>query len=158
VVAVTTNSEVNALATHLAHDAFGVERTFPALGHPSRGAGPRLLERVGGGRIAFGRPVDVRAWESSLEEGTAIFVTYRVPTGGPTRASQLPEGVVAVARVQGDSAEVVTADLSWRAGDELVLLSRLPENATATIVESAVAQRHDTRSNGAGAPPRAPHG
>jgi hypothetical protein len=150
VVAVTTNSEVNALATHLAHDAFGVERTFPALGHPSRGAGPRLLERVGG-RIAFGRPIDVRAWEASLEEGTAIFVTYRVPAGGPLRASQLPDGVVPVARVQGDSAEVVTAELSWRAGDELVLLSRLPENATATALDSAARARPDVRSNGAGA-------
>jgi hypothetical protein len=115
VVAVTTNSEVNAFAAHLAHDAFGVERTFPALGHPSRGAGPRLLERVGG-HIAFGRPVDVRSWESSLEEGTATFVTYRVPAGGPTRASQLPESVVPVARVHGASVEVVTADLTWRAG------------------------------------------
>jgi NhaP-type Na+/H+ or K+/H+ antiporter len=149
VVAVTTNSEVNALATHLAHDAFGVERTFPALGHPSRGAGPRLLERVGG-RIAFGGPIDVRAWEASLEEGTAIFVSYRVPVGGPLRASQLPDGVVPVARVQGASAEVVTAELSWRAGDELVLLSRLPENATATVLESATAVRSDTRSNGTG--------
>lgn len=143
VVAVTTNSEVNALATHLAHDAFGVERTFPALGHPSRGAGPRLLERVGG-RIAFGRPIDVRAWESSLAEGTAALVRYRVPPGGPTRTSQLPESVVPVARVQGDLVEVVTADLSWRAGDELILLSRLPEEVTASVLDAAAARRPGT--------------
>jgi NhaP-type Na+/H+ or K+/H+ antiporter len=155
VVAVTTNSEVNALATHLAHDAFGVERTFPALGHPSRGAGPRLLERVGG-RIAFGRPLDVRAWEASLEEGTATFVTYRVPAGGPTRASQLPEGVVPIARVQGESAEIVTADLAWRVGDELVLLSRLPENATASVLDSAASAAGDPRANGTGGVRRAP--
>ena len=36
-VAATTNSEVNALAAHLAHDAFGVTRAYPVLGHPSRG-------------------------------------------------------------------------------------------------------------------------
>ncbi|MGZ8470119.1 MAG: cation:proton antiporter domain-containing protein [Gemmatirosa sp.] len=152
-VAVTTNSEVNALATHLAHDAFGVERTFPALGHPSRGAGPRLLERVGG-RIAFGRPIDVRAWEASLEEGTANFVTYRVPPGGPTRASELPEGTVPIARVHGELAEIVNADLTWRAGDELVLLSRLPESVTATVVETAARRRgagaNDARANGTG--------
>ena len=121
VVALTTNSEVNALATHLAHDAFGVERTFPALDHPSRGAGPRLLEQVGG-RVAFGRPIDVRAWDAALDEGTADFVTWRVPPGGPTRAAQLPESVVPLVRVQGDLTEVVSADLTWRAGDELVLL------------------------------------
>jgi voltage-gated potassium channel Kch len=136
VVAVTTNSEVNALVTHLAHDAFGVERTFPVLGHPSRGAGPRLLERVGG-RIAFGRPIDVRTWEASLGEGTADFVTYRARQGGATRASQLPESVVPVVRVQGDAVEVVTAGTTWRAGDELVLLSRMPESATAALLDAS---------------------
>ena len=136
VVAVTTNSEVNALAAHLAHDAFGVERALPALGHPSRGAGPRLLQRVGG-RIAFGRPLDVRAWDSSLEDGTATVGTYRVPAAGPTSASQLPDAVVPIARVEGPLVEVVTADLTWRAGDELVLLSRLPEGAPESAIDAA---------------------
>ena len=146
VVAVTTNSEVNAFATHLAHDAFGVERTFPALGHPSRGAGPRLLDRVGG-RIAFGRPVDVRAWEVALDEGSAAFVTYRVPAGGATSVNQLPEGVVPVARIHGESAEIVTSDLAWRAGDELVLLSRQSEDETATALDSAAAAAGGARSS-----------
>jgi NhaP-type Na+/H+ or K+/H+ antiporter len=140
VVALTTNSEENALATHLAHDAFGVERTFPALDHPSRGAGPRLLEQVGG-RVAFGRPIDVRAWDASLDEGTANFVTWRVPPGGPTRAAQLPDSVVPLVRVQGDLTEVVSADLTWRPGDELVLLSRLPENATAMMLDTLTGRR-----------------
>ena len=136
VVAVTTNSEVNALATHLAHDVFGVERTFPVLGHPSLGASPRLLEHVGG-RIAFGRPIDVREWESSLAEGTAQFVSYRVRPGDATLASQLPESVVPVVRVRGETAEVVNADLGWQAGDELVLLSRLPDELTAAVIDAA---------------------
>ncbi len=136
VVAVTTNSEVNAFAAHLAHDAFGVERTFPALGHPSRGASPRLLDRVGG-HLAFGRPMDVRAWEASLEDGTARFVRYRVPAGGPARADHLPDAVVPVARVREATAEVVTADLGWRAGDQLILLSRFPEDVTAAVVDRA---------------------
>jgi NhaP-type Na+/H+ or K+/H+ antiporter len=136
VVAVTTNSEVNALATHLAHDAFGVERALPALGHPSRGAGPRLLHRVGG-RVAFGRPVDVRAWESALEEGTAVLVTYRVSEGAPTRVADLPESVVPLARVERGTMEIVTPDLRWRAGDELLVLSRLPEEATALLLDRA---------------------
>lgn len=140
IVAVTTNSEVNALATHLAHDAFGIERAFPALAHPSRGAGPRLLDRVGG-LVAFGRPLDVRAWEASLEEGTATFVDWTVPAGGATRAGELPDAVVPVARLNGASAEVVHGDVAWRVGDRLVLLSRLPEEVTATALAAAAEAR-----------------
>jgi NhaP-type Na+/H+ or K+/H+ antiporter len=129
-VGVTTNSEVNALATHLAHDAFGVARAFPALGHPSRGAGPKLLERVGG-YIAFGRPLDVRAWETALERGEARFVSVTVPgTHGSRRAASLPESIVAIARVRGDSVEIVNAELRWEGGDELIVLSALPESET----------------------------
>jgi NhaP-type Na+/H+ or K+/H+ antiporter len=148
VVAVTTNSEVNALATHLAHDVFGVERTFPVLGHPSLGAGPRLLEHVGG-RIAFGRPIDVRAWESSLAEGTAQFVSYQVKPGGATRASQLPDAVVPLVRIHGESAEVVNADLTWQAGDELILLTRLPQGLTASMIDTATAAAATAGRDGA---------
>jgi voltage-gated potassium channel Kch len=140
VVAVTPNSEVNALATHLAHDACGVEHAYPVLAHASLGAGPELLHRVGG-RIAFGRAVDVRAWDVSLDEGTARFVRHTVPAdGGTTRPTDLPSEVVAVGRVRGGVAEVVTADATWRGGDELVQLSRLPESATARVMELAGAR------------------
>jgi hypothetical protein len=62
---------------------------------------------------------------------------------------------VPVARVQGESAEIVTADLAWRAGDELVLLSRLPEHATASALDAASAAGA-ARSNGAGGARRVP--
>jgi hypothetical protein len=140
-IGVTTNSEVNALAAHLAHDAFGVARAFPALGHPSRGAGPRLLERVGG-HIAFGRPLDVRAWETALERGEARFVSVRVERGSQRGPASLPESVVAIARVRGDSVEMVNAELRWQDGDELILLSGLSDadtRAALTVASSGAA-------------------
>ena len=44
----------------------------------------------------------------------------------------------------------MTADLTWRPGDELVLLSRLPDVATAAVVEAA-ADRHRAPAHGDGA-------
>jgi Trk K+ transport system NAD-binding subunit len=139
-VAVTTNAEVNAFASLLAHDAFGVARSYPALGDASRGAGPRLLERVGG-RIAFGRPIDVRAWDEALEHGEVSLVVYRVPPGASSRLSPagLPELFIAVARARADSIEVTNAEQRWRAGDEVIVLSLLSDVETvARLEESAI--------------------
>ena len=52
-VAVTTNSEVNALAAHLAHDAFGIARAYPALGIR---AAARALDSSTGSRQSRLRP------------------------------------------------------------------------------------------------------
>lgn len=138
-VAVTTNAEVNALAAHLAHDAFGVARSYPALGHPSRGAGPRLLERVGG-RIAFGRPIDVRAWDEALARGEADFVVYTVPAGadGDLRPAALPAEMIAMARHRGQSVEVTNAEQRWQGGDELILLSRFREQEAISALDAII--------------------
>src|SRR5690242_1969012 len=132
-VAVTSNSEVNALAAHLAHDAFGIARAYPALGQPSRGAGEPLLDRVGG-RLAFGRPVDVRRWDALLADGRAHVLRLAV-SGSVDGDSYLlsPEVVTKVsdllpiARVRDESVEIVTPEQSWRQGDQVVLVSRLSE-------------------------------
>ncbi|MFN2398178.1 MAG: cation:proton antiporter [Gemmatimonadaceae bacterium] len=136
-VAVTTNSEVNALAAHLAHDAFGIGRAYPALGHPSRGAGTRLIDRVGG-NLAFGQPIDVRAWESDLERGEARFISYVVPMGWAShavRAMTLPDGLVPVARVRAGSVEVSHAEQVWQRGDQVVFLSRLEGNVVRGLLD-----------------------
>ena len=133
-VAVTTNSEVNALAAHLGHDAFGVTRAYPALAQPSRGASASLLERVGG-RLAFGRPIDVRLWDHMLEEGRARIVVVAVGEGtsgdwrGPLSTADIPAGdeLLPIAVVRSGSVEIITPDQSWRPGDKLVLLSRVSE-------------------------------
>lgn len=135
-VAVTTNAEVNALAAHLAHDAFGISRAFPVLGHPSRGAGPRLIDRVGG-RLAFGRPVDVREWEYALEHNDAHVINYPVPldwAGRALPALALPDELVVIARVRGQSVELAYSEIVWQRGDEAVVLSRSgPERAAAML-------------------------
>jgi NhaP-type Na+/H+ and K+/H+ antiporter len=146
-VAVTTNAEVNAFAAHLAHDVFGVAHSYPALGHPSRGAGPRLLERVGG-RIAFGRPIDVRAWDHALERGEVAFVTYRIPSGasGNLKPSKLPDAMIAIARVRDGSVEVTHAEQRWRAGDEVILLSRFNEAQTVEALNGVTVPQAEARA------------
>jgi hypothetical protein len=136
-VAVTTNSEVNALAAHLAQDAFGIARAYPALGQPKLGASEVLLERVGG-RLAFGRPADVRLWDNLLGEARARIIRVRLDDE-LSREAMLPrapgegslvDAVLPLARIRDGSAEIITPEQSWRSGDEIVVASRLSEAET----------------------------
>lgn len=125
-VAITSNAEVNALAAHVAEDAFGIPRAFPALSAPDRGANERLLHRVGG-RMAFGGPVDVRDWEFALDAGEARMERIKPEPawlGKRVSGVALPGRILPLARVRGRDVEVVHADQSWSAGDELVVLRR----------------------------------
>jgi Trk K+ transport system NAD-binding subunit len=126
-VALTSNSEVNALATHVGHDGFGIPRTYPLLSAPERGANERLLHRVGG-RMAFGGPVDIRQWESEIQTNGAV-VERMVPDPswvGRRIAQLVPfDSILPLARIRGRDIEVVHADQIWAADDELVVLRRL---------------------------------
>jgi NhaP-type Na+/H+ or K+/H+ antiporter len=147
-VAVTTNAEVNALAAHLAHDAFGVARAFPALGHPSRGAGPRLIDRVGG-RMAFGHTLDIRDWEYALEHRQARVVTYLVPldwAGHHLRDLAVPDDAVLLARVRAGSLELAHSDLVWQRGDEALILSRADD--VAVMLDRVVPRRAQPEAAG----------
>jgi NhaP-type Na+/H+ or K+/H+ antiporter len=142
-VAATTNSEVNALAAHLAHDAFGIRRAYPVLGHPSRGAGPRLVDRVGG-RMAFGHPVDVREWEYALERGEAHVVTYLVPLDWAGRALPslaIPEELVVLARTHGESLELAHSEVVWQRGDHAVVLSRVGRDRAEAMLDDVALAR-----------------
>jgi NhaP-type Na+/H+ or K+/H+ antiporter len=138
VIAITTNSEVNTLACHLAHDLFGVTRAYPVLAGPGRGAGSQLLDHVGG-RLAFGRPVNVREWEHALDHGAARVVTFRAPARLPEvqRTAELPSHTIALARVRQNSIEIATEQQTWRADDHIVVLTTLTE-AEATQFLDAV--------------------
>lgn len=139
IVAATPNSEVNTLAVHVANDAFGVARAYPAVGKPEQGVGERLLERVGG-RIAFGRPLDVRAWENAIASGTAHVLDYFVPSGGERRgvlrSADLPDTIVPIARVRGGSIELITAEESWTGGDTIIVLTTLAEKAAVSALDA----------------------
>jgi NhaP-type Na+/H+ or K+/H+ antiporter len=150
IVAATTNSEVNALAAHLAHDAFGVRRAFPVLGHPSRGAGPRLVDRVGG-RMAFGHPMDVREWEYALGHGDAQVMKYLVPldwSGHALRTFPMPDDVVVLARARGGSVELAQSDLVWQRGDEAVVLSRVSAEEATVVLDRIEPGRQQAEATG----------
>lgn len=127
IVAMTSNSEVNALAAHIGHDAFGIARACPVLAGESRGANPKLLERVGG-NVAFGRPLDLREWEHELRHDRARTMEFVVPDGvrDRSRIAELPASIVPLARVRQQSVEVATADQTWRGGDRVIALTTLP--------------------------------
>jgi NhaP-type Na+/H+ or K+/H+ antiporter len=135
-LAVTPNSEVNAMAANLASEEFGLARSYPALASPSRGAGPRLA----GGASAFARPVEVREWEYDIIRGRAHFLALTIPavSGRPPGPADLGDDVIALARVRGGSVEITTGEQRWQRGDELILLSRVPrEVALAALGKAA---------------------
>ncbi len=125
VLALTTNSEANALAAHLAQDAFGVSRALPAVGAPGSGAGAELLDRVGGS-MAFGRPVDLREWDVELARGRARFLAVKLPPDWKAqRVRELPVSgdYLPIARVKGTSVEIASGEQRWEPGDTAVVLT-----------------------------------
>ena len=125
-LAVTSNSEVNVLACQLAHDAFGIERAFPALSNPAKGANPALLKQTGG-KLAFGQFIDVAGWEQPGKEIRVI--TWEIPASQPpirVQDMQLPDGVLPILRIRRSSAEIVHAGQPWQTGDVIVLISNQP--------------------------------
>jgi NhaP-type Na+/H+ or K+/H+ antiporter len=136
VVAMTTNPEVNALAAHLAQDAFGIRGAYPVLGNPERGASAQLLGRVGGD-LAFGRPLDLRTWDYALDHDRGRVMMFRVPDGASerSRADELPASVVLLARARDRSIEIATASTSWRPGDDLVVATTLETGETTAYLD-----------------------
>jgi NhaP-type Na+/H+ or K+/H+ antiporter len=137
VIAMTTNSEVNAFACHLAHDVFGVARAYPVLANPGRGVGRQLLDRVGG-RLAFGRPIDVREWEHAIEHGLGRTVAFRVPAGvrESQRAPALPDHTIPLARVRQNSIEIATEQQTWRTDDHLIVMTTLSEGEATQLLDA----------------------
>jgi voltage-gated potassium channel Kch len=150
VVAITTNPEVNVLACHLAHDAFGIPSAYPVLANPTRGASSKLLDRVGG-RLAFGRPLDLRAWEMAFAQGEARTVAYRVPAGIPEAIylGALGDDVVAFARVRAGSVEIATSEQTWRADDRVLVASTRSEADVTRLLEELVRERSPARLSSA---------
>ena len=133
VVAMTTNPEVNALAAHLAHDAFGIHGAYPVLANPEHGASAQLLDRVGGD-LAFGRPFDLRAWDWAIDHDQASVMVFRVPDGATAHEAELPDHIVLLARARDRSIDIATANTRWRAGDDLVIATTLePGDATGRL-------------------------
>lgn len=136
-LAVTSNSEVNVLACQLAHDTFGIERAYPMLTNPAKGANPQLLNQTGG-RLAFGRfarPADWEAEDDALHE-----LNWTVPEKWPQLALSeisFPADLLPVIRKRGNSTEIVHADQVWQPGDQVTILSHRPITAPEIEIEQA---------------------
>lgn len=124
-LAVTPNSEVNVLACQLAHYAFSIERAFPALSNPAKGANPALLKQTGG-KLAFGHFITVSNWEK--DEAEIHELSWQIPPGrvaAHARDFSLPADLIPILRIRNDSAEIAHAEQSWQPGDTIILLSLL---------------------------------
>jgi len=127
-LAVTSNSEVNVLACQLAHDSFGIERAFPALSNPAKGANPTLLKQTGG-KLAFGRFITVAHWEKADAEIYELSWQFpSIRTLVSSRDIVLPADVIPILRIRSGSAEIVHAEQTWQPGDTIIILSLHPQS------------------------------
>ena len=129
VVAMTTNPEVNTLTAHLAQDAFGIHGAYPVLANPAHGASAQLLDRVGG-RLAFGRQIDLRSWDYAIDRDQARIMVFHVPDGTTSRDCELPDHILLLARARDRSIEIATSSTRWRGGDDLVVATTLEAGET----------------------------
>ncbi len=137
-LAVTSNSEVNVLACQIAHDSFGIERTYPSLSNPAKGTNPALLRQTGG-FLAFGRFITVVDWERDISE--IHEVTWQVPAGQVSlvaREVTLPGAIIPILRLRNASPEVVHAEQAWQPGDSIVFLSTAEPAETQGILRRIV--------------------
>lgn len=126
-VAVTTNSEVNALAAQLARDRFGIPQAYTALGQPERGATQETVA-YSGARLAFGRPLDVRYWDAAIENGAVELKWVTLPDDWPGRpVSELahPDSLLAIARRRGNNVELTHTAQRWTHGDTIAVITKL---------------------------------
>lgn len=125
-IAVTTNSEVNVLVSQLAHDNFGIRLAYPSLKNPEKGASTKLLNRTGG-KLAFGRSLDILTWEYT--SGKIYKIDWEVPANWQNKMISdlvIPEPLIPIIRIRRSNTEVVHADQIWQPGDRVVFLSNLP--------------------------------
>ncbi len=128
-VAVTPNSEVNTLATQLARDSFGLQRAYPALDSPEKGAGPGLVQQSGN-NVAFGGPIDFPYWENLARQRAAQRWVARAPEDWKSITAGVcpqPDGALPLARVRNKAIELVNTEQIWQAGDEIVFLAEVDE-------------------------------
>lgn len=143
-LAVTSNSEVNVLACQLARDSFRIERAFPALSNPVKGANTALLNQTGG-RLAFGRFITIADWEKG--DNTIHEYKWQVPANRtPMRArdtEELPRDLIPVIRVQKGAAEIVHSEQTWLPGDTILFLCQ----CSSAKVEDVLARLDERAEN-----------
>ena len=135
-VAVTTNSEVNVLVSQIANDNFGIRLAYPSLKNPEKGASTKLLKQTGG-RLAFGRPVDILTWEYT--SGKVHRTEWEVPAKWPPKMIldiPMPEQLIPIIRSRRNNIEIVHADQYWQAGDKITFLSSTSPERTSEMLKN----------------------
>lgn len=136
-LAVTSNSEVNVLACQIAREVFGIERAFPVLTNPAKGANPKLLKQTGG-NLAFGRFIRLADWEEG--ETPLTQIAWTVPDSWQAKLLsdvQFPVELLPIVRKRGNSPEIVHGEQLWLPGDEIILLAKTPAPEAMSILEKA---------------------
>ena len=136
-LAATTNPEVNVLAVAIAREEFHTARAYPVIDAAEKGVRPGLVERIGG-RIAFGRPIDIRDWEHALNYEPVAGFAWEAPegfAGGPVGELAVPDFLLPLVRLRGEEAEIVHAQQTWSRGERVVWLSRRPEEEARAALE-----------------------
>lgn len=137
-LAVTSNSEVNVLACQIAREVFGIERAFPVLTNPAKGANPNLLNQTGG-KLAFGRFIRLSDW--SADEVRVDPFLWTVPEAWrqiPLSDIQFPVDLLPVIRKRDNSPEIVHANQVWQPGDQIIILSKKPVQEAVSLMDQIV--------------------
>ncbi|HET9909971.1 MAG TPA: cation:proton antiporter, partial [Anaerolineales bacterium] len=147
-LAVTPNSEVNVLVAQMAYDNFGIRRAYPSIKNPERGANLRLLDRTGG-KLAFGRPLDILAWEYVTSHIDRIDMEVHSNWNGKmVLALKFPEQVIPILRIRGTSTEIVHANQVWQVGDRVIFLTNVsPEKVMSTLKLECISKMVDFGPN-----------
>lgn len=127
-LAITPNAEVNVLVSQLAREEFGIAHAYPSLKNPEKGAGTKLLIQTGG-KLAFGRTIDVLQWEAELKKIKSF--EWVIPDDWmPKLVSSLrfSDKVLPVIHKSRGNTLLVHADQVWQAGDRIIFLTTLPLN------------------------------
>lgn len=137
-LAVTSNSEVNVLICQMAREVFGVERAYPLLTNPAKGANPGLLKQTGG-NMAFARFIRLSDWEDNNQ--TLNEISWIVPKTWPQKPLtqiELSSEILPLMRKRNESPEIVHAGQIWTPGDEIILLTKKLEKEVLSMMEKNI--------------------
>ncbi|MGH7550421.1 MAG: cation:proton antiporter [Gemmatimonadota bacterium] len=135
-VAVTPNQAVNFLIGRVARDEYHVTGVYPVQVDAEKGAHEELISEKGG-RLAFGRRVDIQRWNRLVAEDQGRLVELTLGEEPPRKRLaelDLPEGMVPLLTLRGDQALICHAGMKWQQGDRIVaLVDREGEGALARL-------------------------
>lgn len=148
-LAVTPNQAVNFLIARMAGDEYHVARVYPLQVDAEKGAREELITDVGG-RLAFGRRLDIQRWNRVVSEDGARVVEVALGEEPPAKRLaelDLPEGMVPLLTLRGDQAEICHAGMKWQVGDRVVaLVDREGEDALAGLFGAGAVYEIEPRS------------